>query len=294
MIRLMSPDDLAVSWARSLTARNLSPNTISSYLLSLRLLTEFCDVDPAEMRREHVEKFIAHSLETRSVNTAGVRYRSLAQFFNWLVAEDEAESHPMSRMSAPVAPEVPIPVVDDETLRRLLRATEGKGFYERRDTAIIRLFIDTPCRLSEIAYLDLSDIDWQASTITVTAKGSKILTQPFGPQSALALDRYVRVRRGHRSSRSNALWLGSRGPMTRWGLPQMLERRCAEAGIAKLHFHQLRHTFAHEWLKEGGSGEDLMRLAGWSSRSMLSRYGAALADERARDAYRKRLPGERI
>jgi integrase len=259
----------------------------------------FCDdeglpTDPVLMRREHVEKFIGHSLATRSVNTAGVRYRSLVQFFKWLVSEDEIERHPMSAMSAPVAPEVPIPVVDDDALRRLLRACEGKSFIDRRDTAILRLFIDTPCRLSGITYLEVDDIDWEANAVTVRAKGNKTLVQPFGPQSALALDRYLRVRRGHKNSRSAALWLGTRGPMTRWGLPQMLERRCAEAGIPKLHFHQLRHTFAHQWLKEGGSGEDLMRLAGWSSRAMLSRYGASLADERARDSYSKMLPGERI
>lgn len=291
--------DLAASWTRALRARNLSPNTIDSYLLSLRLLVEFCadeglPTDPALMRREHVEKFIGHSLATRSVNTAGVRYRSLVQFFKWLASEDEIESHPMSSMSAPVAPDVPIPVVDDDALRRLLSVCEGKGFAQRRDTAILRLFIDTPCRLSGITYLNLDDIDWAANSVTVTAKGNKTLVQPFGPATAVALDRYVRVRRGHRDSRSTALWLGTRGPMTRWGLPQMLERRCAEAGIPKLHFHQLRHTFAHQWLKDGGSGEDLMRLAGWSSRAMLSRYGSALADERARDAYRRRLPGERI
>lgn len=117
-------------------------------LLSLRLLVEFCRAeglpcDPANMRREHLEKFIGHSLATRSVNTAGVRYRSLVQFFKWLVSEEEIQTHPMSAMSAPVAPEVPIPVVDDEALRRLLRACDGKEFMDRRDTAILRLFIDT-------------------------------------------------------------------------------------------------------------------------------------------------------
>jgi site-specific recombinase XerD len=295
----MTVDDLAASWTRSLRARNLAATTIDSYLLSLRLLVEFCRAeglpsDPVHMQRSHVEKFIGHSLATRSVNTAGVRYRSLVQFFKWLASEDEIESSPMSRMTAPVAPEVPIPVVDDEALRRLLRACEGKTFADRRDTAILRLFIDTPCRLAGITYLEVDDIDWGSSSVTVRAKGNKTLVQPFGPATALALDRYMRVRRGHKDSRSAALWLGTRGPMTRWGLPQMLERRCAEAGIAKIHFHQLRHTFSHQWLKDGGSGEDLMRLAGWSSRAMLSRYGAALADERAVEAYRRRLPGERI
>jgi integrase len=46
--------------------------------------------------------------------------------------------------------------------------------------------------------------------------------------------------------------------------------------------HQLRHTFAHEWLAQGGNETDLMRLAGWKSRAMLQRYGASAADAHAR------------
>jgi integrase len=45
--------------------------------------------------------------------------------------------------------------------------------------------------------------------------------------------------------------------------------------------HQFRHTFAHQWLAQGGGATDLMRLAGWKSRATLQRYGASAADASA-------------
>jgi len=47
------------------------------------------------------------------------------------------------------------------------------------------------------------------------------------------------------------------------------------------------HTFANDWLSNDGAEGDLMRLAGWKTRSMLDRYGADMAQQRAIDAKRR-------
>ena len=62
------------------------------------------------------------------------------------------------------------------------------------------------------------------------------------------------------------------------GIAQMLKRRGLAAGIAGLDPHQLRHSAVHAWLANGGAEGDAMRLFGWKSRQMLSRYASSTAD----------------
>ena len=90
------------------------------------------------------------------------------------------------------------------------------------------------------------------------------------------------------------LWLGPKGALTDSGVRQLVERRAAEAGLGHIHPHQLRHTFAHAWLADGGADADLMMLAGWRSRQTLQRYAASTAAERARTAYSGRALGDRL
>jgi site-specific recombinase XerD len=73
-------------------------------------------------------------VETCSAATAHVRYRSVQQWFGWLVEEEEIEASPMARMRPSTVPETPVPLLSLDQLRALLRACEGKDYAERRDT----------------------------------------------------------------------------------------------------------------------------------------------------------------
>ncbi len=291
--------ELVEAWELSLRARGKSPNTIRSYLETAHQFVGYLEdhgipLDAREVTGRHVEAYILHVLETRSPSTARLRFRSLQQLFRYLTDEGDVEQSPMDKLKAPPPDEKVVPVVPADDLRQLLKAFEGRTFTDRRDLAIVMFLLDTGARLSETVGLTIDDIDFDAGVVYVVGKGRRERALPLSPKVAERLKRYEMTRRRHSAAASPAFWLGARGPLGASGLTQMLRRRCDLAGIPRIHPHQFRHTFAHEFLASGGNEGDLMLLAGWKSRQMVARYGSSVAAERARDAHRAHSPIERL
>jgi site-specific recombinase XerD len=299
-------DVLTVSWELALQADGYAENTVKLYQAAVRSLTDWLAaqhpaIGPVELDRDHVRGWLIHVRETRSSSTARGWFAGVRHFCRWLQSEGETDRDATAGIRAPSAGDPETPVLSAEDLRALLATCARPEFTDRRDNAIIMLFLDGGLRLSELADLQVADVDLRDRIVYVAGKasrrsGPRHRAVPLGVKAARALDRYLRERRRHPYADTPRLWLGSRGrpALSADGIDVMLKRRGAAAGIKGLHPHAFRHTWAHAFRAAGGNEGDLMLLGGWRSRTMLDRYGKTAAADRAADAYRRLSLGDRI
>ena len=299
------------SWQLALEAAAKSKRTVRSYTDSAKALHTFLvsqnmPADVEGVDSQHIRAFLLAEEQRTSPVSAAVHFRNLRVFFGWLASEEERSNpNPMARIEGPKVSKKAKAFFSDDQLAGLLKTCQGSSFADRRDTAIMRVLIDTGLRVSGLANLryDLDDESHNDVFLThrklrIRLKGGDETWVPIGKKAAAALDGYIRVRARHAQASSPWLWLGVQGHntahMTDSGIRDMVGRRGDQAGIQNVHPHRFRRSFADKWLEAGGSTDDLMHITGWKTYDMVREYTEARGIARAHQAHARLSPGDRI
>ena len=254
-----------------------SPHTIRAYGADLRACLGFLcarvgrPVRLADLDAAHLRLWAAAQQAAKANPRSIVRRRSaLRRFTRFLRREGLLASDPAQRMPAPPIGR-PLPrALAARRLSARLDENWGGAWADLRDRAICELLYGAGLRLSEVAALDLADIDLAGGRVRVQGKGARERVACFGRSAATALATSLRVRRSGCprpvSADETALFLNSRGG--RLGvrsIQRLVAARLSDAILGHVHPHALRHSFATHLLDNGADLRAIQALLGHRS-----------------------------
>ncbi len=274
-----------------------SPRTIRWYRQKLDYLLAFLTKHglPTHVERitqNEIRRFV-HHLQTEvqagennprrrtqdkglSAHTIAGYVRTLRAFFSWAVREGRVDESPMKHVGTPKVPALAMPFFTDEEIERLLKAAKKPGYAGKRNHTMLLVLLDTGIRVSELVNLQINDLYLEAGYFKVFGKGSKERIVPQGKSSRKALAEYVRRHRpAHALAGGDAVFLTHSGyPLTPDYVYKIVSRACREADIQakRLGPHTCRHTFARNFLLNGGDLLTLQRILGHSSLEVVKLY----------------------
>jgi site-specific recombinase XerD len=297
--------NLIAGYKLSCQTEGKSPKTIEWYQAFLLRFLAFLEKHdlPQDIRhitRLHIKEFI-HYLQTEAKTphtyqplapaTVQGYVRTLKTFFAWAYREEYLENNPVSRIPPPKAPQKVLQTFSDEHITKLTTLCRNGNGTGHRNLTIILLMLDTGIRVSELACLDLDSINMEGGYFTIHhGKGGKERIVPFGSLVQNILWKYINYYRTNPlTAQIDQLFLSDSGlPLTRNGIQQMLRRYAAKAKLKGVRCspHTFRHTFAKNYLLNGGDIFSLQKILGHSSlhsvRIYLNLFGTDLKKQHTR------------
>jgi site-specific recombinase XerD len=290
--------------------RTLSKHTIKEYTLTFRRFMEAVGEDAefekitAFQIRVFLEQMKEHGLGVKSILNVWTALSSL-----WTWAENELEIKHIMRGKV-AKPKVPRAIVEPYSrgdVGLLLNAcsnnavwhgrTSGKAIASERpeklrDRAILLVLLDTGIRAQELCNLRFKHFDEKTGKLLIMhGKGDKHRMIYMGESARKALWRYLAAR-GSLGPEDVVLATKDGKPLDRTGLRKMVMRCAERAGVERATVHRFRHTFAINFLRNGGSVLELQHMLGHSRLDTIRIY-ASLAESDLKEAQKRASPADK-
>jgi site-specific recombinase XerD len=288
---LVNRDPLTEEFLRYLAnERNASPRTLKAYRHALNgfrvenktswkkcTAEDFRNYLFTVMKRGHARSYVR------------LQFSALRTFYQFLAARKRLRNNPVREVQLPKM-EKKLPLVltrqqVDELLTAPTREPKSRSapsWMPLRDVAIMELFYSSGLRLSELAALDVADVDLYTESVRVFGKGRKERVCPVGLPALEAIQKYRVAANVH----AGALFINkARRRMSVRSVWLVLKRYVRRTSIPiSMSPHKLRHSFATHLLDRGADLRSVQALLGHASLSTTQIY-THVTVERLKKAY---------
>ena len=276
-----------------------SENTVRVYSDDLATFDRYLElqkVDYDRLDRRFLRRYLAWLATSARGKRGGYARVSVARklvslraFYRFLQREGLVKTNPVPKGSAfRVKTEKRLPdFLTENEMDRLLEAPDLNTELGVRDQAILEILYSSGVRLSELAALDLDNVDMEAREAKVLGKGSKERIVLLGGPAVQALQNYMTASRPLLSDApTNALFLNRYGGrLSRRSIQKIVKKGALQAAISpRTHTHSMRHTFATHMLEGGADLRIVQELLGHSSPATTQIY-THVTQRQARKVY---------
>jgi integrase/recombinase XerC len=251
-----------------------SRHTLRAYRKDLEAFSDYVGRKAGDIEMIDVRGFVAQQIKNGlSKTTAGRRLASVRSFLNFLCREGYIRSNPAKLVTTPKTEKRLPNFLSVDDVFSLIERPESIGFIHVRDRAILELLYSSGLRVSEIAELNVDDINTKEGLVKVRGKGKKERILPVGAKAIDAIKSYV-VEKMLLKKRDRAMFLNRSGTrLSDRGVRRIVVKYSRLIGInGQIGPHTLRHTFASHLLQAGADLRVIQELLGHSSLSTTQKY----------------------
>ncbi|MEP7077659.1 MAG: tyrosine recombinase XerC [Chthoniobacterales bacterium] len=287
----MTKDALAAEFLRYLEVeRNASPRTLTAYRQALTACSGGETPGWKEQTTDHFREYLFRLMKSGQARSyIRLQFAALRTFYRWLRERKELRIDPLRQLQLP-KPEAKLPLVltrhqIDELLSAPLKVPKEKAapaWMPLRDAAMMELFYSSGLRLSELAALNIADLDVYTESVRVLGKGRKERVCPVGAPALDAIAKYraavgveagpLFLNKSRRRISPRSIWLTLKRYLRHTSIPISLSP------------HKLRHSFATHLLDGGADLRSVQALLGHASLSTTQIY-THVTVERLKKAY---------
>ena len=262
--------------------RNMSDNTIQSYLYDIKKLESFISnnkigKNPTELSEHEVREFIFFISKDVKSRTQARIISGIKKFFDFLLIENLINNNPVDNIETPkLGINLPNTLSLDE-IDKIISNINLKSKTGKRNIAIVELLYSCGLRVSELIELKISDLFFKESLIKVTGKGNKERFVPISKLAQKYILEYIKNSRNIKNineGHEDTLFLNERGSkLSRVMIFIIIKKLKNLAGISKkIGPHTLRHSFATHLLQNGADLITIQKMMGHESITTTERY----------------------